>query len=166
VFLDETGVNIARARHSARAPQGERAYASKPANKGKNITVLGALSLGGLQAAMTVEGSTETAVFLTDVQRVVVPTLRPGQVVIMDNLSSHKNARSQTASESVGAKREYLPPYSPALSPLEEWWSKFTASVRATAARTRAALDAAITHAFTVITSHAVRGGFAHCGYL
>lgn len=166
VFLDETGVNIAMARHYARAPQGERAYAAKPVNKGKNITVLGALSLGGIQAAMTVEGSTDTEVFLTYVQRVLVPTLRPGQVVIMDNLSAHKNDRIQTAIESVGAKLEYLPPYSPDLSPIEECWSKFKASLRATAARTREALDAAITHAFTLITPHDARGWFAHCGYL
>jgi transposase len=166
VFLDETGVNLAMARHYARAPQGERAYAAKPVNKGKNITVLGALSLGGIQAAMTVEGSTDTAVFLTYVQRVLVPTLRPGQVVLMDNLSAHKDERIQTAIASVGAKLEYLPPYSPDLSPIEECWSKLKASLRATAARTREALDAAITHAFTLITPHDARGWFAHCGYL
>lgn len=166
VFLDETGVNIAMARHYARAPQGERAYASKPVNKGKNITVLGALSLDGIQAAMTVEGSTDTDVFLTYVQSVLVPTLRPGQVVSMDNLSSHKDDRIQTAIESVGARLEYLPPYSPDLSPIEECWSKFKASLRATAARTRETLDAAITHAFTLITPDDARGWFAHCGYL
>ena len=120
--------------------------------------MLGALSLGGIPAAMTVEGSTDTEVFLTYVQRVLVPTLRPGQVVIMDNLSSHKNARIQTAIESVGATLEYLPPYSSDLSPIEECWSKLTESVRATAARTREALDAAITHAFTLITPHDARG--------
>jgi DDE superfamily endonuclease len=69
--------------------------------------VLGALSLDGSSAAMTVEGSTDTQVFLTDVQTIVVPTLRPGPIVIMDNLSSHKDARIQTAIESVGATLEY-----------------------------------------------------------
>jgi hypothetical protein len=107
VFLDETGVNIAMARHYARAPQGERAYASKPVNKGHNITVLGALSLDGIMAAMTVEGSSDTQVFLTYVQTVLVPHLRPGQVVVMDNLSSHKDEGIQTAIEAVGARLEY-----------------------------------------------------------
>jgi hypothetical protein len=74
VFLDETGINIAMARHYARAPQGQRVHTSKPLNKGKNITVLGALSLNGITAAMTVEGSTDAQVFLTYVQTLLVPT--------------------------------------------------------------------------------------------
>jgi len=166
VFLDETGVNIAMARPYARAPRGERAYASKPVNKGKNITVLGALSRAGILAAMTVEGSTDTQVFLSYVQTILVPTLRPGQVVIMDNLSSHKDDRIQTAIESVGAHLEYLPPYSPDLSPIEACWSKFKAILRAKATRTREALDAAITYAFKMLTPQDARGWFAHCGYL
>jgi len=166
VFLDETGVNIAMARHYARAPQGERAYASKPVNKGHNITVLGALSLDGIIAAMTVEGSTDSEVFFTYVHTILVPTLRPGQVVIMDNLSSHKDERLQTAIESVGAQLQYLPPYSPDLSPIEACWSKFKEVLRAKAARTRDTLDAAITAAFTLITPQDARGWFAHCGYI
>jgi hypothetical protein len=78
IFLDETGVNIAMARHYARSPQGERVHTSKPINKGQNITVLGALSLAGIMAAMTVEGSTDAQVFLTYVKTILVPTLRLG----------------------------------------------------------------------------------------
>ena len=166
VFLDETGVNIAMARHYARALQGERAYASKPVNKGHHITVLGALSLDGIIAAMTVDGSSDTQVFFTYVQTVVVPNLRPGQVVMMDNLSSHHNDRLQTAIEAVGATLEYLPPYSPDFSPIEKCWSKLKEILRAKAARTRDTLDAAITTAFTMITPQDARGWFAHCGYL
>jgi transposase len=166
VFLDETGVNIAMARLYARAPQGQRAYASIPVNKGKNITVLGALSLDGIIAAMTVEGSTDTQVFFTYVQTILVPALRPGQVVMLDNLSSHKDDRIQTAVESVGATLEYLPPYSPDFSPIEPCWSKVKAILRATAARTRETLDAAITHALKMVTPQEARGWFAHCGYV
>ncbi|MBI3326828.1 MAG: transposase, partial [Nitrospinae bacterium] len=125
---DETGVHMALARHSARAPQGARAYASKPGNTGNNITVWGALSRDGIQAAMTVAGSTDTDVFFTDVPRVVVPTWRPGQVVSMDHLSSHTDARMQTAMAWVGARRAYVPPYAPDLSPIEACWSKVNAS--------------------------------------
>jgi transposase len=166
VFLDETGVNLAMTRLYARAPQGQRAYASTPVNKGKNITVLGALSLDGIIAAMTVEGSTDTEVFLTYVHTILVPTLRPGQIVLMDNLSSHKDERIQTAIESVGATLEYLPPYSPDFSPIEPCWSKVKAILRATAARTRETLDAAITQALHRVTPQDARGWFAHCGYL
>jgi len=90
VFLDETGVNIAMARHYARSPQGARVHTSKPVNKGKNVTVLGALSLDGLIASMTVEGRADVQVFLTYVQTIFVPTLHAGQVVFMDNLFPSK----------------------------------------------------------------------------
>jgi transposase len=166
VFLDETGVNIALARHYARAPQGERVHTSKPVNKGKNITVLGALSLDGIMASMTVEGSTDEQVFLTYVQTILVPTLHAGQVVFMDNLSSHQVSGVKEAIESVGARLEYLPPYSPDLSPIEKCWSKFKAILRKKAARTRDVLDQAITEALAMITPQDARGWFAHCGCL
>jgi len=166
VFLDETGVNIAMARQYARSPQGERVHTSKPVNKGKNMTVLGALSLDGIIASLTVEGSTDEQVFLTYVETILLPTLHAGQVVFMDNLSSHQVAGVKEAIESVGARLEYLPPYSPDLSPIEKCWSKFKAILRAKAARTRDVLDQAITEALAMITPQDARGWFAHCGYL
>jgi len=159
-------VNIAMARHYARSPQGERVHTSKPVNKGQNMTVLGALSLEGIMAAMTVEGSTDAQVFLTSVKTILVPALRPGQVVFMDNLSAHQVDGVQEAIESVGARLEYLPPYSPDLSPIEKCWSKFKAILRAKAARTRDLLDQAITEALDMITPQDARGSFAHCGCL
>jgi transposase len=166
VFLDETGINIAMARHYARAPQGERVHTAKPLNKGKNITVLGALSLHGITAAMTVEGSTDAQVFLTYVQTLLVPTLHAGQVVFMDNLSSHQVDGVKEAIAAVGARLEYLPPYSPDFSPIEPCWSKFKAILRAKAARTRELLDQAVAEAFAMMTPQDARGWFAHCGYL
>lgn len=117
-------------------------------------------------AAMTVEGSAATQVCLTYVQTVLGPPVRPGQVVVRDNLSSHTDEGIPTAIEAVGARLAYLPPYSPAGSPLEPWWSKFKERLRAKAARTRETLDAAITYAFTMITPQDARGWFAHWGYL
>jgi transposase len=163
VYLEETGVHIALARHYARSPQGERVHTSKPVNKGKNITVLGARSLDGIMASMTGEGSTDAQVFLTYVQTILVPTLHAGQVVFMDNLSSPQVDGVKEAIASVGARLEYLPPYSPDLSPIEKCWSKFKAILRAKAARTRDALDQAITEAFAMITPQDARGWFAHC---
>jgi transposase len=165
VFVDETGVNIAMTRRYGRAPKGERVHASAPVNKGKNVTVLGALSLTGITAAMTIEGSTDTSVFSTFVQTILAPALRPGQIVIMDNLSSHKGEEIQEAIKAVGATLEYLPSYSPDLSPIEKCWSKFKELLRAKAARTRELLDQAITEAFEMITPQNARGWFAHCGY-
>lgn len=154
------------ARLYARAPKGERAHVSAPVNKGKNVTVLGALSLAGIVEAMTIEGSADGQGVSTFIQDVLVPTLRPGQIVIMDNLSSHKVDGIQDAIEARGARLEYLPPYSPDLSPIEKCWSKFKARLRAKAARTRECLEQAITEALDMITAQDARGWFAHCGYV
>jgi transposase len=165
VFVDEAGVNIAMAREYARSPKGERAYAHKPHNKGENVTVLGALSPEGIIASMTVEGGTDRAVFLTYVKQILVPSLRAGNVVVMDNLSSHTGEEVSEAIKSVGARVEYLPEYSPELSPIEEAWSKFKENLRAKAARAREALDSAITSALDAITPDDAKGWFSHCGY-
>jgi transposase len=166
VFVDETGVNIAMTRLYARAPKGQRIYAAVPVNTGKNLTVLGALSLAGIVEAMTITGSSDGHVFSAFIEEVCVPVLRPGQTVIMDNLSSHKVEGIQEAIEAVGARLEYLPPYSPDLSPIEECWSKLKTILRAKAARTSAHLDQAIAEAFDLITPQDARGWFAHCGYV
>jgi transposase len=166
VFLDETGVNLALARPYARSPHGERGHTSKPVNQGTNMTVLGALSLEGLMASMTVEGSTDAQVCLTYVQTILVPTLHAGHVVFMDTLSSHQGSGVKEAIASVGARLEYLPPYSPDFSPSETCWSKFQAIFRTKAARTREVLDHAITEARAMMTPQDARGWFAHCGCL
>jgi transposase len=164
--VDETGVNIAMARLYARAPKGERAYASAPVNKGKNVTVLGALSLDGIVEAMTIDGSADGQVVSTFIQDVLGPALHPGQIVLMDNLAAHKVEGIQEAIAARGARLEYLPPYSPDFSPIEKCWSKVKAILRAKAARTRAYLDQALTEALDMITAQDARGWFAHCGYV
>lgn len=165
VFLDETGSNLAMARDYARAPRGQRAYATKPVNRGGRVTLLGALGLHGLVAAMTVDGFTEGDVFVAFLQDVLLPQLRPGQIIVMDNLKAHKVAGVTTACRDAEVSVLYLPPYSPDLSPIEECWSKIKASLRAKAARTREALEQAIAEAFETITANDARGWFTHAGY-
>ena len=114
-FVDESGVNLAMTRRYGRAPRGTRVIGSVPQNYGQNVTMLGALGAQGLQAVMTVEGATDAEVFRTYVKRVLGPTLRPGDIVVMDNLRAHKAVGVQQALARRGARLLYLPPYSPDL---------------------------------------------------
>ena len=149
----------------ARAPRGQRAQATKPVNRGRHVTMLGALSLHGRVAAMTVEGFTDGAVFVAFLHEVLLPQLRPGQVLIMDNLKAHQVAGVAAACAVAGVRRLYLPPYSPDFSPIEECWSKVKTLLRAKAARTLEALEQAIAEALAAITSQEAHGWFAHAGY-
>jgi transposase len=165
IFIDEAGCHQAMTRLYARAPRGQRAQATKPVNRGRHVTMLGALGLEGLVAAMTVEGFTDGEVFLAFLREVLVPQLRPGQILIMDNLKAHKVAGVAATCAAAGVRLLYLPPYSPDFSPIEECWSKVKAILRAKAARTLEALEQAITEALTAITSQDAHGWFDHAGY-
>ena len=109
-FIDESGINLAMTRLFGRAPRGQRIVDTVPQNYGPNVTMLGALSLRGLDAVMTVEGATDGDVFRAYVEQVLGPTLVDGDVVIMDNLRAHKVAGIREAIEGYGAQVEYLPP--------------------------------------------------------
>jgi transposase len=148
-----------------RAPRGQRAQAMKPVNRGRHVTMLGALSLQGLVAAMTVEGVTDGEVFLAFRREVLVPQLRPGQILILDNLKAHKVAGVAEACAAAGVRLLSLPPYSPDLSPIEEGWSKVKTRLRTKAARTLEALEQALAAALAAITSQDAQGWFAHAGY-
>ena len=165
IFLDETGTHIDLARLYAWAPRGQRAYATKPRNRGRALTLIGALGQEGIVATMSVEGGTDGAVFRSYVEQVLSPQLHPGQVVIMDNLKAHKVAGIRETIEATGARLQYLPPYSPELSPIELCWSKLKTFLRTRAARTREALEQALTDALTTITAQDARQWFTHCGY-
>ncbi len=117
-------------RRRGRATPGVRVEDAVPKNFGRNVTVLGALSCHGLEAVMTVDSATDATVFRTYVNHVLIPTLRPGDVVVMDNLSAHKVAGIEQAIEGVGATLIYLPPYSPEFSPIENCWSKLKTKLR------------------------------------
>jgi transposase len=165
VFIDEAGCNIAMAREYARAPRGQRANAAKPCHWGDNISLVGALGLGGLRTLMTLNGAVCGESFLAFVRHFLVPQLNPGDIVVMDNLSVHKAKGIREAIEAVGAELRYLPPYSPDFNPIEQCWSKLKAILRSAAARTRDALDAAIADGMDSISSNDAAAWFAHSGY-
>lgn len=165
VFIDETGSNIALTPLYARAPKGERARGQVPRNRGKNTTLIAALSLSGMGAAMILEGSANTIAFEVYVEQVLVPSLQPGQIVVMDNLQAHKSARIKQAIEAKGCQLLFLPSYSPDLSPIEEAFSKLKTALRRTGARTREALEEALGQALLTITAQDAQGWFHYCGY-
>ncbi len=149
----------------ARSEKGKRAYGSAPFGGYTQLTVLGALSLTGVVAVMTIEAATCTDVFLAFVEHVLLPALSPGQVVVMDNLRPHKVARVRELIEASGCQLMYLPPYSPDFSPIEPCWGKIKAKLRAMAARTVEALDLALVTALDSVTARDAEGWFTHCGY-
>lgn len=165
VIVDETGSNLNLTPRYARAPRGTRAVGSVPRNTPPNTTLIAAMSTAGMGAAMVLEGATDTAAFEVFVQQFLVPTLRPGQVVVLDNLSAHKNPRVRTLVEACRCALWYLPAYSPDLSPIEEAFAKLKTLLRRAAARTNAALLDAIAAALPQITAADANGFFAHCGY-
>lgn len=165
VFIDETGVNLAMARRYGRAPRGKRAVGRVPKNWGENVTILGAMRSDGVSVVMTVEGATDTDVFSVFVRELLVPSLRAGDVVVMDNLGAHTSAWVEKAIEAAGARLIYLPPYSPDFNPIEQCWSKVKTFLRAAKARTREALDDAISRAFQTVTADDAAGWFTHAGY-
>ena len=148
-----------------RAPKGRRLHASAPCGRWQSTTMISSIRLDGTTAWMTLAGATDTMVFRTYVQRVLCPTLRPGDIVIMDNLGAHKNAVTLALIEEVGAEVRFLPAYSPDLNPIEKMWSKIKALLRAREARTPEQLDEAIGAALARVTPKDARGWFASCGY-
>ena len=166
VFVDECGTHISMTRRKARALRGTRAVGAVPRNRGPVTTLLAGVSLTGMSAAMTVEGGTDTAVFATYLEKVLLPTLSAGQVIVVDNVGAHQPDRIRALVAAAGCALVFLPAYSPDLSPIEEAFSKIKALVKAAAARTRAALDAAIAAALDAVTAADVTGWFAHAGCL
>jgi transposase len=148
----------------ARAPRGERIAEATPQGHWKVITTLGAMSLRGIEAAMTIEAPTDAEIFDAFVEQVLGPKLKPGDVVVLDNLSAHKVDGIEEKVRVWGAELLYLPPYSPDLNPIEKAWSKFKQHLRSAKARSAEALDQAITQALNTITANA-QAWFAHCGY-
>jgi transposase len=166
VFIDECGSNIALTPLYARAPKGERARGKVPRNRGKNTTLIAALSLEGIGAALILEGSANTTAIELYVEQVLAPSLRAGQIVVMDNLQAHKSARVKQAIEAKGCQLLFLPGYSPDLSATLEAFSKLKTALRRAGARTREALEEAIAQALLTITAQDAQGWFQHCGYL
>ena len=169
IFIDESGFDTRLTRTHARAPRGRRAHGTAPGGHWRRLTLIGALGLDGICAAMTVAAATGTAVFLAFVTQVLIPVLareKPDAVVVMDNLAAHKAAGVREALEAAGIAYRYLPAYSPDRNPIEQAWSKLKARLRARAARSREALENAIPDALETITPSDAQGWFRHAGYM
>jgi transposase len=166
VFVDEMGSNVALAPLYAYAPKGERAYCKVPYNRGKNLTLIASMTLlEGMGKSMVIEGSTTKKAFEGYVEHFLAPTLKEGQIVIMDNLKAHKGERVRELIEARGCEVIFLAPYSPDLNPIEEAFSKIKGILREAAARAREALVEAISEALSMVTAQDARGFFGHCGY-
>ena len=148
-----------------RAPRGERLVASCPHGHWRTTTMIAAIRVDGSTACMTVDGATDTEVFQAYVRAVLCPTLRPGDIVVMDNLTPHKNETTVALITAAGASVRFLPAYSPDLNPIEMMWSKVKASLRAAEARSHPELLAAVGHALRKVTAQDAANWFAACGY-
>lgn len=165
VVLDESYATTKFTRLRGRSLRGVRLRASVPHGHWKLLTIIAAMTLRGVQAAMTIDAATDRDVFVAFIEQVLIPTLRAGQVVVMDNLAAHKVASIRQLLEAAGCRVIYLPPYSPDLSPIEPMWSKVKQLLRSMAARTVDALQTAVGEALAAITASDCLGYFGHCGY-
>jgi transposase len=165
VFIDETWAKTNMARTHGRCPRGERLRMGVPHGHWKTTTFVGALTARGMIAPFVVSGPINRDAFETYVERVLVPELRPGDVVVMDNLSSHKGPRARALIEAAGASLLFLPPYSPDFNPIENAFAKLKALLRKAAERTVEGLWAAIGRIADVFTPAECANYFSACGY-
>ena len=166
VFVDESGFNTSMTRLRARAPRGKRAYGKVPRNRGKNTTLIASITLeGAMGESMSVEGATDSEAFEAYVEHFLAPSLREGQVVVLDGLGAHRTDRVRELIEGRGADLVFLPSYSPEMNPIEEAFSKIKQLVRKEGARVREVLVEAIARALAAVTIEDAAGWFAHAGY-
>ena len=165
VFVDEMGSNTSLTPLYGWSRRGERALAKVPRNWGANVTLLASISVEGTGPSLAVEGSTTREVFEVYLEHFLAPALRPGQVVVLDNLSAHKGGRVRELVEEQCCELVYLPPYSPDLNPIEEAFAKLKTLLRRAGARTREALIEVMGRALDAVTARDARGFFEHCGY-
>jgi transposase len=165
VFIDETGTSTNMARLRGRAPRGERLVSKVPHGHWKTTTFVAGLRTNALTAPCVIDGPMNGDAFLAYVEQILVPTLKPGDIVVMDNLSSHKLPAIREAIEAAGARLLYLPPYSPDFNPIENAYAKFKSLLRKAAARTVDSLEIAIADAFHAFTPQECANFFAKAGY-
>jgi transposase len=165
IFLDESGAKTNLTRLRGRALRGQRVHASRPQGHWQTTTMMSSIRLDGSTACMALDGTTDTESFRAYVQAVLLPTLRPGDIVVMDNLSPHKSDPTLDLITQAGAQVQFLPAYSPDLNPIELMWSKVKNVLRGAEARTPAELVVAIGQALARVTPRDAVNWFAHCGY-
>jgi transposase len=166
VFVDESSTNVALTPRYARAPKGERAHGKAPRNWGKNVTLISSITLEGMGASMSIEGSSDTDSFGLYMRNVLAPRLEAGQIVLMDNLSVHTSGWVRELIEERGCQLWLLPSYSPDMNAIEEAFSKVKTLLRKAKARTLEALFEATAQALDALSAGDARGYFEHCGYV
>lgn len=164
-WLDEMGSQLNLTREYGRALPGVRVIEGVPSNYGSNYTLIASLGLGGLRAPWLLEGALDGEAWKTYVEYVLLPTLRKGDILLCDNLATHKVSGIKELIESKGARLEFLPAYSPDLNPIERCWSKIKTYLRKAKARTYKALATAIKEALATITEADIRAWVKFCGY-
>ena len=165
VFVDESGANTQMTRRHGRCPVGQRLVSRIPHGHYQTSTLIAAVRLTGASAPWLFTGAMDGELFLAWVRQGLVPTLQPDDLVILDNLATHKVAGVREAIEAAGARLKYLPPYSPDFNPIENMWSKIKQSLRSQSPRTGRKLLAAAASAFATITPADCHGFFLHAGY-
>ncbi|MFP5275464.1 IS630 family transposase [Coleofasciculus sp.] len=165
IFIDESGVNLALTRLSARSPKGQRAHGKRPQTRGKNVSIISALGLQGVVTQVSLLGAIDGLTFEAFIARKLVPYLWSGACVILDNCSIHLGKTIESLIQEAGATLIYLPPYSPDFSPIENCFSKIKSILRAMEARTYPDLAKAIEEAFSQVSLDDIKGWFTHCCY-
>ncbi len=165
MVVDEFGSNLNMTRRYARAVRGQRAVAAVPRNTPQNTTTISSLTLEGIGPSLLINGSVTTDVFEAYIEQLLAPSLRPGQIVVLDNLSAHKSLCVRDLLAERGVRLWYLPSYSPDYSPIELAFAKIKAELRRVSARTRETLQDAIAEALTHISATEARAFFSHCGF-
>ncbi len=166
VFIDETWASTNMTRRYGRAPRGQRCHGSAPYSHWQVTTFVGALRCGGISATMVIDEPMDGDIFLAYVEQVLVPTLVPGEIVILDNLASHKIPGVEQAVQGAGATVLYLPPYSPDLNPIENFFAKLKALLRKAATRTTETLWDEIAHLLESISPQECSNYFTAAGYV
>jgi transposase len=165
VFLDEFGANLGMVPSYGRAPRGKRVHIDKPCYRSKNVTFAGAMTQDGVLTIDALPGPANIVNFVLWVRDCLAPFLRPGHVVIMDNLRAHRNEEAVAAITATGASVLFMPPYSPDLNPIEACWSKIKAFLRKARARTQSALLLAVDIATAMVSAADAHGWLTHAGY-
>ena len=166
VFVDESGAKTNMTRLYGRAMAGQRAIDDTTSGHWCTTTMISSVRLNGSTACMVVDGATNKDVFEAYIEQILLPTLKAGDIVILDNLSAHKSRHARKLIESVEAELWYLPAYSPDLNPIEKMWSKIKSILRTLKARTKDALTGAIAKALEMVTASDAKGWFEACGYI
>lgn len=165
IVLDESGSDLGQTSEYARAEKGARAKAPKPHHIGERYSIIGAISTSTIISMMYIDCAINGNIFLSFIQKLLLPKLRPGHYLVMDNINFHKQEEVLTLVESVGAKVVFLPPYSPDLSPIEKMWSKIKEIIKRKKPRTKADFHHALFSAINSVDEEDLEAWYEDCGY-